>query len=88
MGNGLSGGISSFNPGLLCGSRRDKARAGLACVVTVGWLVLFGGRGGCVHFHCLWFAVPVFCFHHPFLVLVFHWKDLELDVGLPGFRVS
>ena len=47
MGNGLSGGISSFNPGLLCGSRRDKARAGLACVVTVGWLVLFGGRGGC-----------------------------------------
>ena len=47
MGNGLSGGISSFNPGLLCGSRQDKARAGLACVVTVGWLVLFGGRGGC-----------------------------------------
>ena len=44
MGNGLSGGISSFNPGLLCGSRRDKARAGLACVVTVGWLVLFGGK--------------------------------------------
>ena len=47
MGNGLSGGISSFNPGLLCGSRQDKVRAGLACVVTVGWLVLFGGRGGC-----------------------------------------
>ena len=47
MGNGLSGGISYFNLGLLSGSRRDKARAGLACVVTVGWLVLLGGRGGC-----------------------------------------
>ena len=41
------GGISSFNPGLLCGSRRDKARAGLACVATAGWLVLLSGRGGC-----------------------------------------
>ena len=49
MGNGLSGWgrISSFNLGLLCGSRRDKARAGLACVVNTGWLVLLGGRGGC-----------------------------------------
>ena len=47
MGNGLSGGISSFNPGLLCGSRRDKNRAGFACVVTADWLVLFGGRCGC-----------------------------------------
>ena len=37
----------SFNPGLLCGSRRDKARAGLACVITAGWLVLLGSRGGC-----------------------------------------
>ena len=37
------GGVSSFNPGLLCGSRR----AGLACVITGGWLVLHGGRGGC-----------------------------------------
>ena len=40
-------GISSFNPGLLCGSRRDKARAGFACVVTAGWLVLLSGRSGC-----------------------------------------
>ena len=40
-------GISSFNPGLLCGSRWDKARAGLACITTAGWLVLLGGRGGC-----------------------------------------
>ena len=39
--------LSSFNPGLLCGSRRDKARAGFACVITAGWLVLLGGRGGC-----------------------------------------
>ena len=23
------------------------ARAGLACVITAGWLVLLGGRGGC-----------------------------------------
>ena len=41
------GGISSFNPGLLCVSKRDRARAGLACVITAGWLVLLGGRGGC-----------------------------------------
>ena len=46
MGNGLPGGVSSFNPGLLCGSRRDKVRAGLDCI-TGGWLVLLGGRGGC-----------------------------------------
>ena len=45
--NGLSVGISSFNLGLLCGSRQDKARAGYACVITAGWLVLFGGRDGC-----------------------------------------
>ena len=43
----FGGWISSFNPGLLCGSRRDKARAGLVCVITAGWLVLLGGRGGC-----------------------------------------
>ena len=49
-----------------------------------GWYCSVAGVA-VVHFHCLWFAVPVFCFHHPFLVLVFHWKDLELDVGLPGF---
>ena len=47
MGNGLSEGMSSFNPSLLCGSRRDKARPGLACVITAGWLVLLGGRDGC-----------------------------------------
>ena len=47
MGSGLSVGVSSFNPGLLCGSRQDKARVGLACVITGGWLVLLGGRGGC-----------------------------------------
>ena len=45
--NGLSGGVSSFNPGLLCGIRRDKARAGLDCVITGGTLVLLGGRCGC-----------------------------------------
>ena len=47
MGNGLLGGMSSFNPGLLYGSRRDRARAGLVCIVTAGWLVLLVGRGGC-----------------------------------------
>ena len=47
MGNGLSVGMSSFNPGLLCGSRRNKAQVGLACIVTAGWLVLLGGRCGC-----------------------------------------
>ena len=47
MGNGLSRRMSSFNPGLLCGSRWARARAGLVCVVTAGWLVLLVGRGGC-----------------------------------------
>ena len=47
MGNGLSVGVSFFNPNLLCGSRRDKAQAALDCVITGGWLVLLSGRGGC-----------------------------------------
>ena len=46
VGNGLSRRVSSFNPGL-CGSRQDKALAGLACVITGSWLVLLGSRGGC-----------------------------------------
>ena len=81
MGNGLSGGVSSFNPGLY-GSRWDKARVGLACVITGGWLVLLGGRVVVMTFHCLWFATPVLCFHHSPLVVVVYQKDLELDVGL------
>ena len=47
VGNGLSVKVSSFNPCLLCGSRQDKARVGLDCVITGGSLVLLGGRGGC-----------------------------------------
>ena len=82
------GGISSFNPGLLCGSRRDKARAGLACVITAGWLVLLGSRGGCGTV-----SLSVVCNVGALLSsfpssIVFRLKDLELDVGLPGFRVS
>ena len=47
IGNGLSAGVSSFNPILLCGSWWDKARVSLACIIKGGWLVLLGGKGGC-----------------------------------------
>ena len=67
MGNGLSGGVSSFDPGLFCGSRQGKARAGLDCVIMGGCLV-----AGVVvmTFHCLWFATLVLCFHRSPVVVV------------------
>ena len=80
--------VSSFNPGLLCGSRRDKARAGLDCVITGGWLVLLGGRGACDDI-----ALSVVC-NAGALLSSFSsssgglFVGLRIDVGLQRLRVS
>ena len=66
------------------GADRIKLERALpALSLLASWYCLVAGVV-VVLFQCLWFAMPVLCFHHSLLVLGFHKKDLELDEGLPG----